>query len=368
MTQVTWITTHPIYYQTKMISLLNERLSTEAIFLSDISLRSYFDVEFQKEVDFSKDLHLDYKHQFIQRNDKKISYKRFQVIKFIRSLLRDKSKYWVICGWNHRANLLAIIFGRLLNKKLIIRSEASDLFQESNRLKFFLQYFLLKFFDFYWTIGTHNRNYYLLRGVKKEAIIEGYYAVDNTALLNKGANVKIVEKSEKVRMMYVGKLTKRKRIDFLINSFISSKLLREKANLEIVGDGELGEYVADHQCENIIWHGFQGQDSLMSYLREADVLVIPSVNEMWGLVVNEAMLSKCAIIASDQVGSAIDLVNNNENGYIFKADCGQELVKSLERVVNLSVDELSEYQNKSLEIIKDWSLEKSVKNLVGKLH
>ena len=56
--------------------------------------------------------------------------------------------------------------------------------------------------------------------------------------------------------------------------------------------------------------------------RLGTIFVLPSIgaNETWGLAVNEAMACGCAILVSDRVGCATDLVRNGENGYIFKAD------------------------------------------------
>ena len=51
--------------------------------------------------------------------------------------------------------------------------------------------------------------------------------------------------------------------------------------------------------------------------RASDVFVLPSEYEPFGVVVNEAMLSGCAVIVSDQVGARLDLVRNGETGFVF---------------------------------------------------
>ena len=49
------------------------------------------------------------------------------------------------------------------------------------------------------------------------------------------------------------------------------------------------------------------------------MLVLPSVFEPWGLVINEAMNAGRAVVVSDQVGCGPDLVRSGENGYVFPA-------------------------------------------------
>jgi glycosyltransferase involved in cell wall biosynthesis len=63
--------------------------------------------------------------------------------------------------------------------------------------------------------------------------------------------------------------------------------------------------------------GFVNQSQLPSVYRAADLFVLPSLYEPFGLVVNEAMLCSCPVAVSDQVGAKYDLVREGENGYIF---------------------------------------------------
>ena len=63
--------------------------------------------------------------------------------------------------------------------------------------------------------------------------------------------------------------------------------------------------------------GFVNQSQLASIYRAADLFVLPSLYEPFGLVVNEAMLCGCPVAVSDRVGAKYDLVREGENGYVF---------------------------------------------------
>ena len=63
--------------------------------------------------------------------------------------------------------------------------------------------------------------------------------------------------------------------------------------------------------------GFVNQSQLPSVYRAADLFVLPSLYEPFGLVVNEAMLCGCPVAVSDRVGAKYDLVREGQNGYIF---------------------------------------------------
>jgi glycosyltransferase involved in cell wall biosynthesis len=65
--------------------------------------------------------------------------------------------------------------------------------------------------------------------------------------------------------------------------------------------------------------GFVNQSQLPSVYRAADLLVLPSLHEPFGLVVNEAMLCGCPVAVSDRVGAKYDLVREGETGYVFSS-------------------------------------------------
>ena len=65
--------------------------------------------------------------------------------------------------------------------------------------------------------------------------------------------------------------------------------------------------------------GFLNQSELPAAYRSADVFVLPSLFEPFGLVVNEAMLCGLPVVVSDRVGAKFDLVRNGENGYVYPA-------------------------------------------------
>ncbi len=70
-------------------------------------------------------------------------------------------------------------------------------------------------------------------------------------------------------------------------------------------------------AERVRFLGFLNQSQLPSTYCAADLLVLPSLFEPFGLVVNEAMLCGLPVAVSDRVGARFDLVRPNENGYIF---------------------------------------------------
>src|SRR6202012_6191064 len=91
------------------------------------------------------------------------------------------------------------------------------------------------------------------------------------------------------------------------------------------GDGEerarlesRAQEISQHlTLEGIRFLGFRNQPALPAFFALADVFFLPSRHEPWGLIVNEAMASGCAVIVSDEVGAHADLVTDGVEGFVF---------------------------------------------------
>ncbi len=133
-------------------------------------------------------------------------------------------------------------------------------------------------------------------------------------------------------VMFCGKLTYRKRP---LDLCAAVEMLPRNFNALFVGDGPLADEVRVQLARvNGVVTGFVNQSELPSYYHAADILVLPSEVEPWGLVVNEAMAAGVLPVVSDRVGAAQDLVKGM--GEIYQ--CGdvrqlaEALAWSLERI------------------------------------
>jgi len=101
----------------------------------------------------------------------------------------------------------------------------------------------------------------------------------------------------------------------------------EKGNLERRA-AELG------LTDRVKFLGFVNQSQLPSTYTASDFLVLPSLFEPFGLVVNEAMLCGLPAVVSDRVGAKFDLVRADENGYVFPAGDVDALASILRQVMS----------------------------------
>ena len=123
-----------------------------------------------------------------------------------------------------------------------------------------------------------------------------------------------------VTFFFCGQMIARKGLDLLLAAFAQ---LPDSARLLLVGrEAELPALLAalpESVRARVHYAGFQAPDALPQFFAQADVFVLPSRYDGWGVVVNQALGAGLPIVCSDQVGAGHDLVRDGENGAIFRA-------------------------------------------------
>jgi glycosyltransferase involved in cell wall biosynthesis len=159
------------------------------------------------------------------------------------------------------------------------------------------------------------------------------------------------------RIIFVGRLVRLKRVDTLIDAFTRLAADRPEWDLLIVGDGplrtELESRVPAVLKDRVCWTGFiSNQPTVNALYRTADVMVLPSENEAWALVVNEAAASGLAMVVSEVVGAAPELVRDGVNGRLFSPGEVAALTKHLCEVTREGP--LASMKQASREIVAEW--------------
>ena len=165
-----------------------------------------------------------------------------------------------------------------------------------------------------------------------------------------------------VRYLYVGRLIERKGLDVLLEAF--RRL--EAGELWVAGDGPLrGEVEAAAAREpRLRLLGHLEGEALVDVYREADVLIVPSYYEPWGLVVHEALAHGLPVIVSDQVGAGDDLVEPGANGYVVPAGSPQALAEAMEALTAWTAEQWQAVAARSDERLAAYSVDRGVEGFV----
>lgn len=132
--------------------------------------------------------------------------------------------------------------------------------------------------------------------------------------------------------LFVGRHVPRKRVHDVLAAFARTLHVEPESRLIVVGDGPDEESV--QRAVAVIGPrathvGRLEGEALSRIYGSADVLVVPSEREVWGLVVNEALAHGLYVIASDEVGAAGDLVRP-ETGFVYPVGRVDELARAMQ--------------------------------------
>jgi glycosyltransferase involved in cell wall biosynthesis len=174
-----------------------------------------------------------------------------------------------------------------------------------------------------------------------------------------------IDPTEKV-VLFCGKLQPWKRPLDVLRAFAAADILR--STLVFAGDGALRSTIEAEAAvlgisNRVRMLGFVNQSQLPAIYRASDVMVISSDYEPFGLVVNEAMLCGCVVVASDKVGACRDLIVPTSTGLVYR--CGDiDGLASVLRDIFTRDQFLRETSARARIRMQDWSPQAGVAALV----
>lgn len=388
MVKLAYFISHPIQYQAPLLRLISKdsEIELKVYFFSDFSLRGYQDPGFRTTVKWDVPLIGGYDHQFLNCLGSKqwCSWWKQPIATNIYQVLK-KGKFDVVWvhGWSWLCSLQVIIAAEQLGIPIFMRGESSGIEEPRNPVKanikrFFLSWLFQKVEAFLY-IGTHNRRFYEGYGISPDRLFFVPYAIDNNFFQQKALQARA--KREALRealnlsvgrpiILFAAKLTDVKRPKDLLAAYklLSPDGVQEpEPYLLFVGDGilrsELEEKAQQTGWSSIRFLGFRNQSEIPAIYDLCDLFVLPSGFEPWGLAINEVMNAGKALVVSDRVGCAVDLIRDRENGRIFPTGDIEGLKESL--MWGLANTEIA--GAKSLKIIQSWSFYQDLQGLKASL-
>ncbi len=228
---------------------------------------------------------------------------------------------------------------------LVLRRKKVALFLDStinDRRQTFVNGLLKRFFfqtvDGIFGYGTRTKEYAVHYGARPEkvfipcqaAAIPDGYTPENALRQRLAADISPAAP----RFLFVGRLSSEKSIDTLIDAFAAVLPHLPAATLVLVGDGPQRAALearskARDIGKSVSFAGSKSGQELYSEFTRASVLILPSVSEPWGLVVNEALAHGCPAIVSDRCGCVPELIVEGKTGLVHRARDVSDLAAKL---------------------------------------
>ncbi len=334
------VTTHPVQYYAPLFRRLAERGRVDPhVFYgwAGPTATGAIDPGFGAAVAWDVPLLDGYAHAFAETASREEGTHRFGgidapgLVPAIRAWQPDAV---LVVGWGWRAHVrvLRAFAGRV---PVLFRGD-STLLDETGGLRAVLRRGVLRWVyrhvDHALYVGQHNRDYFRAHGLAEHQLSWAPHAVDNARFAAPGDDPDSDARRWRETLgigpadpvvLFAGKLEAQKAPDVLLQAFLMLPDARQ-AHLVFCGTGPLEASLREAAGGDRRVHfvGFQNQSRMPVVYRLGTVLVLPSYSETWGLAVNEAMASGRAVIVSDRVGCAPDLVRPETGRVVPAGDAG----------------------------------------------
>ena len=175
-------------------------------------------------------------------------------------------------------------------------------------------------------------------------------------------NIPEIDSDYTKNVVTVGRLSKEKGFDDLIDVFKKVVAKNPNYKLDIIGDGpernNLKDIIANlHLENNIILHGFQNKDYINDVLSHSKAFIVTSYTESFGIALLEGMSYGLPGIIFDSASGSLELIKNNFSGYVIKNRSKDVMAKKIIKLLD-NKKEISIMGKNAKETAKKYSFEK----------
>ena len=291
-------------------------------------------------------------------------------------LIKEKYDLIAIGGYTQPAYWEALFVSKILGSKILFFGESTLNDRRSTRWIFDkLKRFFIKRCDGFVPAGNAAAEYVKYLEAPEDKIFIARFCADYDFFHSEYLRLKPHKEEIKrkkgypsIVILFSGRFVWYKGISFLLEAYSHLRKERDDIGLVLLGDGSEREkyqdYVRSNNVKDVFFEGFVQQEELPVYYTSADIFVLPSLSDPWGIVINEAMAFGLPVISTDVAGVTYDLVKDGVNGFVVKAGNSSELYNALKKLCE-SPELRKKMGKKSLELVKEYTPENWAKSFIN---
>ena len=233
----------------------------------------------------------------------------------------------VVSGYSSPTAVLAMLYLRLRGIPFYMEVDGG-LIRQERKIKYWMKKFLVTLAPRWLSTGAFTTDYLVYYGAKEKNVETYHFSSlcredileETVSSRRKQALRQELGIAEEKMVLAIGQFIHRKGFDVLLHA---AKGLDGNVGIYIVGGEATEEYLHLREelgLTNVHFLGFQKKDPLAKYYKAADLFVLPTREDIWGLVINEAMAYGLGVITTDRCVAGLELVEDGVNGYIVTVE------------------------------------------------
>lgn len=260
----------------------------------------------------------------------------------IKVIYKNKTNTVILPGFHEKEYWVALLLCMVLRKNIGVFCDSTIFDRKQKFISGILKRVFFSICDGFFVYGVRAADYVIHYGAKKENV---YIRCQASATFSKVSIEHINDRrtiplADKIKLLYVGRLSPEKNLQKLLLAIPILLKNNIEVELSIVGDGGdrsvLEMMAVDLNIDkNVIFRGSKSIEELVNYYMDADVFVLPSLSEPWGLVINEAMRHALPCVVSNICGCVPELIYDNNTGVTFDPKSEDELAYAIIKIIEL---------------------------------
>ena len=303
----------------------------------------------------------DFKAIFLKKGaieEKKVNWK---ILKYI-SRSQDAL---IFTNYSYFTELVALLWAKFWRIPYWLELDGALLHSES-KIKYLIKSFLIQGAQKYLSSSKNTDQVLIHYGVKKD-LIERYpfTSISENQIIKhiptrqeKNVIRKQLGITEKRMIVSVGQFIHRKGFDVLMRT---AAHLPKDIGVYIIGGKPTDNYLQLKKklnLQQVHFVDFLTTEQLSKYYQAADVCAFPTREDIWGLVVNEAMANGLPVITTERCVAGLELIQNGKNGYIVPVDDVDALAEAITKFYAGDMQGMAE---EALKAIRGYTIEEMAK-------
>ena len=353
MKRVLFVTNYPSPYRVAFFDLLGSELDVTILYADRIEKKLHRNAQWFVEGNGNC--------QVVQLEKRLLSVKGRDLCVDVLQWLNQSWDHIVLCGYSSPTVLLAMGYLRCRGIPFWMEVDGG-LIRKERKLVYLAKRFLVSGASGWLSTGKATSEYLVHYGAIRDRIKEYPFSSLHTSDILPA----VVPPEEKQRLrrelgidgehmvLSIGQFIHRKGFDILLKA---AAQLKPGVRIYIVGGEPTEEYLrlsSELGITNVEFVGFMKKEQLVKYYKASDMFVLPTREDIWGLVINEAMAYGLPGITTEKCVAGLELVENGVHGYIVPVADHEMLAGSMNQLLG---EDYSAMGVNALEKIRPYTLE-----------
>ena len=287
-----------------------------------------------------------------------------EIVKYLK-----KAKYDIIIvgGYSTPTGMLAIQYLKLHKMNFILNCDGG-IIKNDSKMKYKIKKYFISSAKGWLSTGKETTKYLEYYGANKKFIYNyPFSSIKEEDILDvfeiekeKKFFKQELEIGEERSIVTVGQFIHRKGFDVLIKA---SQYIPKEIGIYIIGGEATEEYIElkeKMQAKNVHFIDFKQKEELAKYYKASDLFVLPTREDIWGLVINEAMAHGLPVITTDKCVAGLELIEDGKNGDIVPVDQERELAEKIVNILNNKFD-MTIMSKNNITKIRQYTIEEMAK-------